>query len=514
MIENRFSKRIALSYLSSLLLSPSLAAGSPAWAQQAEFDNDANDISVMAVTAPVAVAPAGFPPFPDLVDLPVTLEPDRPTRLANWQSLPNHSQAEAVIGEQYLRQRKVVDGFAALKYAVEINKWRSTDVPSAAQCHSLMAEILSEYAFKAKQNGEGSKGMKRLMNSWLEYRQALFTGPSNDATRAGMLKVSQAIVGINPSFNNILALGSALVLTGDSAGALNCYRQCADMIQKGTSNASPELAAALSAQMQKMGGPQAFPSSGAQGPYTQPAGSFAQAQGANSQPEGANSQPQGAYPQAQGSGQTESPPALQAKEDAPLQFQQRASSKDRSFYVDDYAENAQRSLAREWRLSHVQTTLFPTVAFTVDKHGNIGELRVAKSSGDSGIDEIGLNVVRRVAPFPDSPEGIGEISFTFDSKKDPVDLADYMRQLRRKIRHNWHPPHDLQEDHVMVSFKLNRDGSVANLQLIRPSASEARNKSSLDAIAAAAPFQHLPDAAPDSVDIQFHFDHDVEAAGN
>ena len=448
----RVRGRCMASPLRALLLCLLLGNFGPTNAQQyaqqsMDLGTENSDESIMAILVPPPEAPSGFPPFPAQIDLPVSLAQPGTELNKAPSGRAAYSQSEAVEGEQYLHQSRVVDGFKSLKLAVELNKWRPTDQPNAAQCHLMMADILLEYAFKAKENGNGTKGMQRLLNAWLEYRQALFLDPSSNAARSGMQKASQAAVQINGSFNNILALGSSFLLTGDKISALNCYNKCAEFVQNGNTDVPPQLVAAMSDEIQKLGG------------------------------------------------------------DVPGK-----SAGSRSFYVDDYVSNAQRALAREWRLSHIQTTVFPAIAFAVDKRGNITELRVTKSSGDAGIDEIGLNVARRVAPFPEPPSGVGEISYTFEDKKDPVDLTDYMRQLRRKIRHNWHPPHDLQEDHIMVSFRLLRDGSVEKITLAQQSASEARNKSSLDAVKNAAPFQHLPDSAPDSVDIQFHFDHDIETS--
>lgn len=177
--------------------------------------------------------------------------------------------------------------------------------------------------------------------------------------------------------------------------------------------------------------------------------------------------------------------------------------------LDNYVADVYHSLAREWRLSQIQTRKFPSIAFGLDKHGNLTELRITRSSDNDQVDEAALNVARRVAPFRHAPDGLGEFNYTFEDKKEQVDLSQYMHDLQRKIRHAWRPPHDLQEDHVIVTFKVHRDGRVDTLTLTQASASEPRNQACLNAVKNAAPFQHLPDGAPDAVDVQFNFDHKI-----
>jgi TonB family protein len=60
-----------------------------------------------------------------------------------------------------------------------------------------------------------------------------------------------------------------------------------------------------------------------------------------------------------------------------------------------------------------------------------------------------------------------------------------------------------------VSFKVSKDGTASNLQLSQASASAECNQANLQAIKDSSPFEHLPEGAPDSVDVQFHFDQDI-----
>lgn len=479
-----------------------------------EIDNE-SDLTIRPITVIGVTAPKDFPPFPTDVDVPVVLEGVAGLSdldMAQYRGSATYSQEHAITGQKFLEQRQVVEGFKELRIAVEMNKWRPTDQPNAAKCHQMLASILYEYALKAKDTGRGSKGMQRLLNAWVEARRALFMDPSSEENRKMIYAISRDLVGITPRFNNLLSLGSSAYLMGNKIEALDCYQKCADLIEKGKANAPLDTCTSISILLGllKTQFPDATTSDA-----TQNAGEQQQAN-SNSQLAASNSLPAQQYSAA-------SAAPLEQHALNLVSVSGQSSVKDESssfgtksdeFYVADYVENAKRQISREWQLSHIVTSKFPTVAFTLTRHGDIAELRTKTSSGDTSIDELALNVVRRVAPFPDCPAGMGEIEYTFTNKIIAVDLVDYMRQLRRKIRHNWHPPADMQEDHVTVSFKLHRDGTVDGITLVRASASDARNQSSMAAVKAAAPFQHLPIEAPDSVPVLFHFDHEIESQGD
>lgn len=53
------------------------------------------------------------------------------------------------------------------------------------------------------------------------------------------------------------------------------------------------------------------------------------------------------------------------------------------------------------------------VGFTVATSGALAGVQVLRSSGDSGLDQIALNHIRRAAPFPAPPE-VGGRSFSFE----------------------------------------------------------------------------------------------------
>ncbi|MBF0678692.1 MAG: TonB family protein [Devosia sp.] len=54
------------------------------------------------------------------------------------------------------------------------------------------------------------------------------------------------------------------------------------------------------------------------------------------------------------------------------------------------------------------------VRFTVNASGQLANVSIARSSGNSAVDQAGITTVQRAAPFPPIPSGAGRNSWTFD----------------------------------------------------------------------------------------------------
>jgi TonB family protein len=94
-----------------------------------------------------------------------------------------------------------------------------------------------------------------------------------------------------------------------------------------------------------------------------------------------------------------------------------------------------------------------------------------------------------------------------------ADFGPYMVELQRRIKHHWSPPHGHESKRVVVVFKVHMDGTMSSLRLQRTCGAAAADRAALEAVANAAPFQHLPEHAPTDVDIEFTFDYNVFAGG-
>ncbi len=138
---------------------------------------------------------------------------------------PTHAE----LGRVLLKAGKDVDGFAELKIAVSKTWEPKTDkrlMRDLADCHRQLGDILKQYAYKARDTGRGTVGMKRLLNAGIEYRRAVTINPDDSDAIKSLVEVSREAVAIRPSFDNTLMLGAAYQLAGDFEHAKMEYEQC------------------------------------------------------------------------------------------------------------------------------------------------------------------------------------------------------------------------------------------------------------------------------------------------
>ena len=88
-------------------------------------------------------------------------------------------------------------------------------------------------------------------------------------------------------------------------------------------------------------------------------------------------------------------------------------------------------------------------------------------------------------------------SIQFDTKG--VDFGPWLRRFVAQIRRNWFVPYAAMSlrGHVVLSFKVHRDGSITELQVMQPSSIDAFTKSSFNAIKLSNPTVPLPLEFPD-----------------
>jgi TonB family protein len=87
-----------------------------------------------------------------------------------------------------------------------------------------------------------------------------------------------------------------------------------------------------------------------------------------------------------------------------------------------------------------------------------------------------------------------------------VDYGPYMADLQRRVYSHWNAPKDLDPlKNTVVSFKVNKDGTVLDLKVKRSSGTKLFDDAALKAVLEAAPFRSLPDPSVGDVDIEFTF---------
>ncbi len=96
-----------------------------------------------------------------------------------------------------------------------------------------------------------------------------------------------------------------------------------------------------------------------------------------------------------------------------------------------------------------------------------------------------------------------------DTKKiSAVSFVSYMSRLHHRIKANWLPKTDSGET-GSVTFTAQRDGSISDLKILTSSGNKQFDDAMIATIKAALPFPPLPSGAPDTIPIEFTFDHHV-----
>ncbi|MEN9271008.1 MAG: energy transducer TonB, partial [Thermostichales cyanobacterium HHBFW_bins_127] len=83
-----------------------------------------------------------------------------------------------------------------------------------------------------------------------------------------------------------------------------------------------------------------------------------------------------------------------------------------------YLARLQRRVERNWIPGQTGQSLRTVVIFSIGRNGELRNLRLGRSSGNSLTDEAALNAIQRSAPFEPLPSGYDgdsvQINFTFD----------------------------------------------------------------------------------------------------
>lgn len=90
-----------------------------------------------------------------------------------------------------------------------------------------------------------------------------------------------------------------------------------------------------------------------------------------------------------------------------------------------------------------------------------------------------------------------------------VDFGPYMAKMQRRVKRSWFPPKCSESKRVIAAWTISRDGSLSNLRITQAAGLKLSNDAALKAVKSSAPFEPLPQGAPESVDINFTFDYNV-----
>lgn len=93
------------------------------------------------------------------------------------------------------------------------------------------------------------------------------------------------------------------------------------------------------------------------------------------------------------------------------------------------------------------------------------------------------------------------------NQKLQADFSDYMQNVREKLQKNWVTPDFLEEGHVRVLFKIDRDGNVISGDILESSGNLIYDESTVNAIHKSEPFGKFPEnTTRQTITINYTFD--------
>lgn len=251
--------------------------------------------------------------------------------------------------------------------------------------------------------------------------------------------------------------------------------------------------------------------------------------------------------------------------------QNLAFSQDFDIYKVAYIQRIQNKVKSNWVLPHGQVDEKTVVILKINKDGKIINANITDKSGDEEFDQNALTAIYKSAPFESIPKGINNDNITIsiifnqnlleatmtpeiinanfskskniENMSSPLQSANfinsvtnikienddineknitdgtnfnpYMKSLQNQIKSNWHPVQCSESRKIVTLFKIEKDGALKNLMILKSSGNDKADEAALKAIYVSAPFSSLPqEFKGKSINIEFTFDYNVFMAKN
>ena len=100
-------------------------------------------------------------------------------------------------------------------------------------------------------------------------------------------------------------------------------------------------------------------------------------------------------------------------------------------------------------------------------------------------------------------------NYNYPTKNQQVqaDFSEYMQNVNKKLNQNWSHPDFLEDGHIKVLFKLDREGNVIAGDILETSGNSVYDESAIDAIHKSEPFGKFPEnSTRQTLTINYSFD--------
>lgn len=211
-------------------------------------------------------------------------------------------------------------------------------------------------------------------------------------------------------------------------------------------------------------------------------------------------------------------------------------------YKTDFLINAiQKKVERNWlRPLKATNNISAIVSFNVNPDGSVSPVYIIRSSEDLDFDKSAIEAVYKAAPFeysstmnePISMEIFFSTSFLFASElknnnldnnivnvsnrsnytDNYIDFSDYLQNLQTKVNANWQPKAFAKKRENIRLIKIDKDGALGKVSMLKPSHDFRFDISTWDAIAKTVPMDAFPSeitAPTTNIQLNFHYEKDL-----
>ena len=137
----------------------------------------------------------------------------------------------------------------------------------------------------------------------------------------------------------------------------------------------------------------------------------------------------------------------------------------------------------------------------INAPSTISSLQNAPAAGSLGESLRNIQKYLKNETFDNPQGGVNDQGpdIQFDSKG--ADFGPWLRRFKAQVEHNWLIPQSAMtmSGHVVIQFNVHRNGSLTEIQIVKPSTVESFNLAALNALKSSNPTMTLPAGYPSDV---------------
>ena len=182
-------------------------------------------------------------------------------------------------------------------------------------------------------------------------------------------------------------------------------------------------------------------------------------------------------------------------------------------------------VSSNWLMPVNRKGKYAVISYDIDKNGRVIKVKLLKSSNNKDFDKSVILAVYKAEPFdcfpPDTSTEILQFQTFFspdfistirtNNPNNKIIFKDYLAELKKKIDSKWYPSSSDETKKITATFRINKCGSVKNLEILQITENDYLEEEVLNAILRAVPFNPLPPEFNGRyIDVKFDFNYDFD----